>query len=252
MGNHIFQGQVKCFSSWKELLLLAWMWEDKDKIMLRSCKHGEKLSTDNVFDMLLKKKNTFCPKVVLHFCHLQSKKEMKCRKRGHSQTSTKVPPPKKRKWKPFICASSRVFVQMIHTSKPAQGKVVGSCQFHGVWRMPSAIRFFFLQHRLAAMVLSATFPGPWVTSPSQHINTSVERFHLTTEMGPPFPASKLLSRFKGVDPWTGKSSLSEKSIKANSCVSGSAKQPCNTHMCTLMHIICHQKVLGAAQLQPQT
>lgn len=187
MGNHIFQGQVKCFSSWKELLLLAWMWEDKDP-MLRSCKHVKKLSTDIVFDML--KKKTFCPKVVLHFCHLESKKEMKCRKRGHSRTSTKVPPTKKKKWKPFICASSRVFVQMMHTSKPAQGKVVGSCQFHGVWKMPSAIRFFFLQHRLAAMVLPATSPGPWVTSPSQHINTSVERFHLTTEMVPCQQASE--------------------------------------------------------------
>lgn len=74
--------------------------------------------------------------------------------------------------------------------------------------------------------------------------------------GLPFPASKLLSRFKGVFPWTGKSSLSEKSIKASSCVSGSAKQPCNTptHTYTFMltHSIWHQKVLGAAQLQPQT
>lgn len=57
MDNHIFQGQMKCFSSWKELLLLAWMWEDKDT-MLQSCKDVKKLSTDNVFDMLLKKKHS--------------------------------------------------------------------------------------------------------------------------------------------------------------------------------------------------
>lgn len=92
--------------------------------------------------------------------------------------------------KPFSCASSKVFIPMMHTSKPAQGKVMGSCQFHGVWTMLTAIRFFFLLQKLAAMVLPATSPGPWVTSPSQHINTIVERFHLTTEKGlPSLPTS---------------------------------------------------------------
>lgn len=113
--------------------------------------------------------------------------------------------------------------------------------------MPCAIRFFFRKD----CNTGAASPFPWTMSPFSQPARQQTSWKVPFDHGDgaPFPASKLLSRFEGVYPWTGKSSLSEKSIKANSCVSGSARQPCNRH--THMHTIWHQKVLGAVQLQPK-
>lgn len=76
-----------------------------------------------------------------------------------------------------------------HSSKPAQGKVVDSCQFRGVWRC-------LLQlgsspgkdcRAGAASPLPLDLEPP---SPSQSVSRRVERCHLTMEMGlPSLPAS---------------------------------------------------------------
>ncbi|KAK9514119.1 hypothetical protein VZT92_027608 [Zoarces viviparus] len=82
-----------------------------------------------------------------------------------------------------------ISTRVMHSSKPAQGKGVDSCQFRGVLEMPCAIRFFH-RKRLPCMVLPAPSPGPRASSPSQPAGRRVERCHLTMEMGLPFlPAS---------------------------------------------------------------
>lgn len=146
--------------------------------------------------------------------------------------------------KPLVRTSSIIFISTMHTSKPAQGKVVDSCQFHRGLEMPCAIRFFFRKDCSAG----AASPFPWTLSPISQPTRQQTSWKVPFDHGDvaPYPASKLLSRFEGVYPWTGKSSLSEKSIEANSCVSGSARQRWSRH--THMHTIWHQKVLGALQL----
>lgn len=76
----------------------------------------------------------------------------------------------------------------MHTSKPAQGKVVDSCQFHGVWRC--LMQLGSSSVKTAVLALPAPSPGPWAPSPSQRVSRRVARFHLTMEMGlPSLPAS---------------------------------------------------------------
>lgn len=150
--------------------------------------------------------------------------------------------------KPSVCASSTIFIRVMHSSKPAQGEVVDSCQFRGVWRCLVQLG----SSTVKVCRAGAASPFPWTLSPFSQPARQQTSWKVPFDHGDgaPFPASKLLSRFEGVCPWTGKSSLSEKSIKANSCVSGSARQPCNRH--THAHTLWHQEVFGAVQLYAST
>lgn len=127
-----------------------------------------------------------------------------------------------------------IFIRAMYSSKPAQGKGVDSCQFRGVWRCLVQLRSSTVKdcHADAASFF------PWTPSLSSQPARQQTGWKVPFDHGDgaPCPASKLLSRFEGVCPWTGKSPLSEKSIKANSCVSGSARQLCNTHTCTHLDI----------------
>lgn len=83
----------------ERLLLLAWMWEDKDNTILRSCKHVEKLSTDNVFDMLFKKKHS-----VQKLFYIFAICKVKRRWNAEKEAIVKLQPkflPKKEKMKAF-------------------------------------------------------------------------------------------------------------------------------------------------------
>ena len=135
----------------------------------------------------------------------------------------------------------------MHSSKPAQGKVVDSCQLRGVWRCLVQLGSSTVK-RLPCWCCQPSYP--WTLSPFSQPARQQTSWKVPFDHGDgaPFPASKLLSRFEGVCPWTGKSSLSEKSIKANSCVSGSARQPCNRHTHTHTHTRTHFDIKESLEL----
>lgn len=64
-------------------------------------------------------------------------------------------------WKPLVCASSMVFIRVMHSSKPAQGNAVDSCQFRGVWRCLVQLGSSTVKDCRAG----AASPFPWTLSP---------------------------------------------------------------------------------------
>lgn len=96
-----------------------------------------------------------------------------------------------------------IFIRVMYSSKPARGKGVDSCQFRGVWRCLVQLGSSTVKDCRAG----AANPFPWTLSPflqpaRQQTGWKVPFNHGD---GTPFSASKLLSRFEGVRPWTGKS-----------------------------------------------
>ena len=115
----------------------------------------------------------------------QRKLELDCRKRDHLQNQTSGEVFRK----PLVCASSMLFIRVMLSSKPAQGKVVDSCQFRGVWRCLVQLGSSTVKDcRAGAASPLPLDPEP--PSPSQPVSRQVERCHLTMEMGlPSLPAS---------------------------------------------------------------
>lgn len=162
---------------------------------------------------------------------LQMKLKLEWRKRDHLQNQTSGEVFKK----PLVCASSMIFIGMMHTSKPAQGKVVDSCQFHGVWRC--LVQLGSSSVKTAILVLPAPSPGPWAPSPSQHVSRRVERFHLTMEMGLPSLPASFWADLKVCIPELENLPYPKSRLKPTAAFQALPGNPAiDTHTCTLFDI----------------
>lgn len=133
--------------------------------------------------------------------------------------------------------------QVMHSSKPAQGKGVDSCQFRGVWGCLVQLGSSTVKDCRSG----AASPFPWTLSPFWQPARQQTGWKVPFDLhgdGTPFSASKLLSRFlKVCVPGLENLPYPKSRFKANSCVSGSARQPYSGH--THMHRLWHEEAFGA-------